>query len=99
MGRAAGTQTHRLVVVGELDARTAPFLLARVDALVAVGCRQLCLDLREADRVDGYGVKAVRFCRQLADADGCRVRVLYPPTLSESARRALRLRRGRPDRG
>ena len=58
---------------GPLDASTARFLAARLDALVRSGYDEIVVDFRAVDRLDDAGMAPIRAAAELLDALGGRL--------------------------
>jgi anti-anti-sigma factor len=63
--------SHRLSLVGELDATTAGELEAQVAALCSRAASAIVLDLSRASTVDSRGLAALLLCRRRCESRGC----------------------------
>ncbi len=68
---AAHDHTHTLVLLGELDLRTATDLEAAIVPLCEAGAKEIVLDLRQLGFLDSAGVRAIVSSQERCRKHGC----------------------------
>jgi anti-anti-sigma factor len=67
---SAGARRHTLILIGELDQRSARVLEAEVERLCEEGVAEITLDLRELTYIDSIGVAVLAVCCDLCKKRG-----------------------------
>jgi anti-sigma B factor antagonist len=68
-----------LLVGGEVDIATTPQLGAAIDAALASGTRELCVDLTQTTFMDSSGLHVLLEANRRAAEVGCELTIVCPP--------------------